>query len=111
MIVSRYIQRNIFLGTLGTLLLLVSLALFFTFVRELDDVGEGNYGMVEVFKFLALGIPGKIVEFMPLAILIGSMLSLGALASNSELNARALSRNGMIAAYGFDDNPTPNIPA
>jgi lipopolysaccharide export system permease protein len=87
MIVNRYIQRNIFLGTIAALLLLVSLALFFTFVRELDDLGEGGYGISQVLKYLALVVPAKIVEFMPLAILLGSMLSLGALANNSELIA------------------------
>ncbi len=87
MIVNRYIQRNIHLGTLGALLLLVSLSLFFTFVRELDDMGEGNYGILQVLEYLALSTPGQIVEFLPLAVLLGSMLSLGALASNSELIA------------------------
>ena len=101
MIVNRYIQRNIYLGTLGALLLLVSLALFFTFVRELDDLGEGRYGIWQVLKYLALGIPGRVVEFMPLAILIGSMLSLGSLANNSELiamQASGVTRQRMIAA-------------
>ncbi len=31
--------------------------------------------------------------------------------SNIELNARVLSRNGVIAAYGFDDNRSPVLPA
>ncbi len=30
---------------------------------------------------------------------------------NIELNARILSRNGVISAYGFDDDPAPVIPA
>jgi lipopolysaccharide export system permease protein len=87
MIINRYIQRNIHLGTLGALLLLVSLSLFFSFVNELGDLGEGGYGILQVLEYLALSTPGKIVEFLPLAVLIGSMLSLGALANNSELIA------------------------
>ena len=101
MIVNRYIQRNIHMGTLAALLLLVSLALFFTFVRELDDLGEGGYGIAQVLKYLALGVPGKVVEFMPLAVLIGSMLSLGSLANNSELiamQASGVTRQRMLAA-------------
>ncbi len=31
--------------------------------------------------------------------------------SNIELDARAVSRNGVIAGYGFDDNPSPAVPA
>ena len=50
MIIGRYIQRNMLLGTLGALLLLVSLSLFFLFVRELDDIAEGNYGLVQALQ-------------------------------------------------------------
>lgn len=87
MIVNRYLQRNIHLGTLAALVVLVSLSLFFLFVRELDDIGQGSYGAWQAALFIILNAPGKVVEFMPLAVLIGSMLSLGALAGNSELIA------------------------
>ena len=87
MIIDRYIQRSIHLGTVGTLLLLVSLALFFSFVGELGDLGDGDYGIWQMLEYLALIVPGKVVEFLPLAVLIGSMLSLGSMASNSELIA------------------------
>lgn len=87
MIVNRYIQRNIHLGTLGALLLLVSLSLFFSFVNELGDMDEDGYGILQVLEYLAFSTPGMIVEFLPLAVLLGSMLSLGSLANNSELIA------------------------
>lgn len=87
MIVNRYLQRNIHLGTLGALVVLVSLGLFFMFVRELDDIGQGSYGARQALLYILLSAPGKVVEFMPLAALIGSMLSLGALAANSEIIA------------------------
>ena len=87
MIVSRYIQRNIHLGTTGALLLLVSLTLFFGFVGELGDLGKGGYGILQILQYLALRVPATVVEFLPLAVLLGSMLSLGSLASNSELIA------------------------
>jgi lipopolysaccharide export system permease protein len=86
-IINRYIQRNIFLGTAAALLLLVGLGLFFIFVGELDRLREGEYGLQQVVLYVALSAPGKIVEFLPLSTLLGSMLSLGALASNSELVA------------------------
>jgi lipopolysaccharide export system permease protein len=86
-IVNRYIQRSIHLGTAGALFLLVSLALFFSFVNELGDLGDDGYGIVQMLEYLALTVPGTVVEFLPLAVLIGSMLSLGSMASNSELIA------------------------
>lgn len=87
MILGRYILKNITQGTLLTLLVLVSISLFFTFIGELDDIGRGNYSMRQVSEYVALRIPGKIVEFMPLSVLIGTILSLGSLASNSEIIA------------------------
>jgi lipopolysaccharide export system permease protein len=86
-ILSRYIQRNIYLGTLGALLLLVSLSLFFVFVRELDDIGRGSYGLPQALEYIVYSFPGKVVEALPLAVLLGSILSLGSLASNSEIIA------------------------
>lgn len=87
MIISRYIQRNIHLGTLGALLVLVSLSLLFQFVREIDDIGDRDYGLVQAIEYLALSIPGTVVDFLPLAVLLGGILSLGALAGNSEIIA------------------------
>ena len=87
MIIGRYIVRTIHLGTLVALLGLVSLGLFFVFVSELDDLGQGKYDLPQILKFVALSFPGKVVEFMPLAVLLGSILSLGTLASNSEIIA------------------------
>ncbi len=101
MIINRYIQRSIFLGTLGALLVLVSLSLFFLFVRELDDLGRGNYGLGQILQYLAMSTPAKLVEFMPLAVLLGSMLSLGALAANSEIiamRASGISLQRMLGA-------------
>ena len=101
MIINRYIQRSIYLGTLGALLVLVSLSLFFLLVRELDDMGRGGYGALQVIQYLALNIPGNLVEFMPLAVLLGTILSLGTLASNSEviaMQASGMSLKRMLTA-------------
>jgi lipopolysaccharide export system permease protein len=87
MIINRYIQRNVFMGTVGALLLLVGLGLFFIFVGELERMREGVYGLPQILQYLALKTPEKIVEFLPLSALLGCMLSLGALASNSEIIA------------------------
>ena len=87
MILNRYIQRNMFLGTLGALFLLVALSLLFQFVRELDEVGQGSYDMAKVMTYVLLRAPGVLVEFLPMAVLLGSILSLGALAGNSEIIA------------------------
>ena len=87
MIISRYLMRSIHLGTFTVLLALVGLGMFFMFIGELKDLGEGAYDLPQVAKFVALSIPGSMVEFMPIAVLLGSILSLGSLSSNSEIIA------------------------
>ena len=87
MIVNRYIMRTIHLGTFTAMLALVGLALVFVFVGELNNLGEGDYDLLQVARFVLLSLPGKVVELMPIAVLLGSMLSLGSLASNSEIVA------------------------
>ena len=87
MIMSRYLQRHVYQGSLLTLLVLVSLGLFFIFFAELDDIGRGDYRLIHAVQYMALRVPGKVVQFMPIAVLLGTILSLGSLASNSEIIA------------------------
>lgn len=103
MIITRYLANQIIRASFLVLVILVSLSLFFTLIRELDDLGNGNYGAWQLVQFLILRIPSFLVDFMPLAALIGCMLSLGNLASNSELIAlqsSGLSINKFILAVG-----------
>ncbi len=87
MIIARYLARHIFRGSMLVLLILVSLSLFFALIAELDDIGRGQYGLTEMFKYLLFRIPGYLVDYMPLAVLLGSILTLGNLASQSEVIA------------------------
>jgi lipopolysaccharide export system permease protein len=87
MIINRYLLRTIHLGTFAVLLALGGLALFFVFIGELKDLGEGAYNLPQVAEYVILSLPGKVVEMMPIAVLLGSILSLGSLASNSEIVA------------------------
>ena len=101
MILNRYMLRVIIQGVLLALAVLVSISLFFTVVGELDKIGRGYYGMLHITEYAALRIPGKVVEFMPLAVLIGTILSLGALAGNSEIiamQAAGVSVAGLLRA-------------
>lgn len=84
-ILDRYIGRSILLTSLLVLLTLVSLASIFAFISELDDVGKGVYTVSRAAQYIFLTIPGKIYLLFAPAVLLGSLLGLGALASNSEL--------------------------
>lgn len=84
---SRYLATSILSGIGLALCVLISLDFFFTIVNEADDVGRQNYGWLQALGYLLLLLPGRSIEFFPAAVLIGSLLSLGNLASNNELVA------------------------
>ena len=84
-ILDRYIARTIVSGTLMTLLVLGSLLAFVDFVSEIGNVGKGQYTVLNAASYVLLSLPKRLYELFPTAVLLGSLLSLGTLAGNSEL--------------------------
>ena len=84
-ILDRYIMRMVVSGTLMVLLVLGALLAFVDFVSEIGEVGKGHYGIFDAIIFVILSLPKRMYELFPTAVLLGSLLSLGALAANSEL--------------------------
>ena len=100
-ILDRYIGRSILTTSLLVLLTLVALAGIFGFISELDDVGKGNYTVVNALQYIFLTLPSKAYLLFAPAVLLGSLLGLGALASNSELTvmrAAGISNGRIIRA-------------
>lgn len=81
---DRYIGSTVFLAILAVLGIIAGLALLFAFIDELDDV-EGAYSMWDALSYVGLTAPERIYELLPMAALIGCLVGLGTLASNSEL--------------------------
>ncbi|GGJ92653.1 LPS export ABC transporter permease LptG [Pseudomonas matsuisoli] len=79
-----YIGRSVFMAILSVLGVITALALVFAFIDQLGDV-KGDYGLMEAAWYVVLTAPRRIYEMLPMAALIGSMIGLGTLASNSEL--------------------------
>ncbi len=84
-ILDRYIGISI--ATHVFLVMMVLLAMFFftSFIRELDEVGKGSYNFGSALVYVTLILPQLAYQIFPIMVLIGSILGLGALASNSEL--------------------------
>lgn len=82
---DRYLGRAILSTSLLVLLTLVSLAGVFSFISELEDVGKGQYTAGIAAQYIALTLPGVAYLLFAPAVLLGSLLGLGALATNSEL--------------------------
>lgn len=84
-IFDRYLFRAIVSMTAIVLFVLLSLAAFVDFMGQVDDVGEGSYGLTQAFVYVALGLPQKSFELLPASALLGTLLGLGNLAAHSEL--------------------------
>lgn len=86
-VLGRYVMRQVLIGTAMAVLLLVVLDAVFALIDELGDVGRGDYGPVEAVIYVLLTLPRRMYELLPSAALLGGLLWLGNLASNSELTA------------------------
>jgi lipopolysaccharide export system permease protein len=86
-ILSKYLAKTILSSTLLVLLVLLALYTFMDFISELDDLGKGDYSIGSILSYIALTMPKRIYELLPVAALLGSVIGLGSLASQSELVA------------------------
>ncbi len=84
-ILNRYFWQETSITILMILLGLLSIFSFFDLSQELDSLGRGHYGINNMLVFVILSIPGHVYEVVPVAVLIGMMVSLGTFARNSEL--------------------------
>jgi lipopolysaccharide export system permease protein len=80
-----YIGRHVLRATGLALFILVALFVFITFVDDLDTIGMGDYTLWHSVAYVILIIPRLAFSAFPVATLIGSLVGLGTLASNSEL--------------------------
>ncbi len=87
MIFYRYLALQIFKASFMVLFILIAITLFLDFVHQMKDLGKGLYGFSELLQYLLLRTPLNLVDYMPVAAVIGTTLSLGHLASSSELIA------------------------
>ena len=104
-LLSQYLMRTIVASTALVLVVLLALAGLFEFIAELDDM-QGDYQTPQAIMYTVLRLPNLAFEMLPVAVLIGSLLGLGALAGSSEiivmrsagLSVRRLA--GMVALSG-----------
>ncbi len=95
----KIIERYIALHTLGGVLVVLSLfTIVFSFMElliQINDVGKGNYQLWDAFVFVAATLPKRIVDLLPVCILLGGIIALGVLADRHELIA--MQSSGMSA--------------
>lgn len=83
--IDRYIAANVIASTTTVLLALLAIFTFFAVIDELEEIGRGSYGIVQVFIYVFMSAPSLAYELFPMAALIGSLLGLGAMMRNGEI--------------------------
>jgi lipopolysaccharide export system permease protein len=79
-----YIARHIWAAVAIVLLVILGLDLMTALGSELDALDKGA-SFKQVLTYIALTVPRRIYEFMPLTVLVGCLVGLGTLSNNSEL--------------------------
>ena len=84
-IYRRYIAREVSAAVLLVLAGFLALFSFFDMITEVKSVGQAGYQLHHAIAFVALEMPGRVYELMPVAVLIGALYALSALARHSEI--------------------------
>lgn len=93
--VRRYIARQVLGATALVFAALLFLFGFFDFIQELSDVGRGNYRVPLAALYVALSLPGRAYEILPVAALIGTLFALSQMVVNSEYTVMRVSGMSM----------------
>lgn len=84
-IYRRYLLREVAASILLVLTAFLALFGFFDLVNELKEVGQNGYELQHALAYVLLRLPGRTYELMPIAVLIGTLYALSALARHSEI--------------------------
>jgi len=84
-LLDRYLGRAVIGSVLLVLGILLSLDAIIGFAGETSNVGKASYSIWDAVQYILLNMPRHLYEFFPLAVLLGTVLGLGTLASHGEL--------------------------
>jgi len=84
-LLSRYVIKAVLSHTALVMLVLLALSGLYLFVTQQDDIGVGQFTVVNAFMFVGLNMPKYAFDLLPIAALIGALLALGNLARTLEL--------------------------
>lgn len=83
-ILARHVIQATGLAMLGAVAVLLLLQMLFGYLAELGNLSS-DYTAVDALKYIFMDAPSKLLELLPIAALMGSVIGLGTLAGNSEL--------------------------
>jgi len=100
-ILFRYLAKEIFNATLLLLIALLALFALFDLIRELSDLGKGNYSLSVVLMYVTLSQPSHIAVILPIAALMGTLFAIARISAQSELTVMRSSGLSMVRLAGF----------
>ncbi|WP_082873329.1 LPS export ABC transporter permease LptG [Oleiphilus sp. HI0079] len=83
-IIDRYVAKSVLIATAVVMFVVLSLDIVFGFIAETEDL-KNNYGVVDAAIYIAMTLPRRVYDYLPLGAFMGCLIGLGALAKNSEL--------------------------
>ena len=86
-ILDFYIGRSFLKYFFLIILILMVLFSLFELLSQLDDVGRGSYKLNNALIFVALTLPKRLFDLMPISTLLGGIVALGLMADHGELLA------------------------
>ncbi len=84
-ILDRYIGKTVLLACLMVILTISGLDSLFAFIAELEDLND-RYTLLTAGHYILLTVPRRVVEHVPMSVMVGCLVGLGVLANSSELN-------------------------
>ncbi len=84
-IIQRYIAQSVLISTLLVFLVVLALSFIVGLLKELHDIGVGEYGFMHAIIYVFLQLPHTLYQFSPLLVLTGGVLGLGLLSASHEL--------------------------
>ena len=85
--IFNYMLKKYLIGIILASIVLLGINLLIIFISELRHVDQHNYTYATLSKFLIYMLPQNFMEIFPYSLLIGSMISFGAMAYHSEIMA------------------------
>lgn len=84
---SRYLIAHIagFSAIVG--LALVAIYTFISFVSDIDQTGQGEFGIAQLLYYTLMMVPTGLYILMPVIALLGTLMGLGTLAAQNEVTA------------------------
>lgn len=94
-VLDRYLIRVVVVGGLSSAAAFALLILVFGFIDEVGKVSS-DYSIWQAVGFVLMTTPGYLYDFYPVAVLVGGLLGLGALAVHSELTVMRASGMSLL---------------